>query len=252
MIQVYQGDCLQWMQNIPDKSVDMVLCDLPYGRTKNKWDKIIDPAALWEQYERIIKDNGAIVLFTMQPFTAQMIMSNPKLYRYEWIWEKTQAKGHMNAKKMPMRAHENVEVFYKHLPTYNPQKTTGHERKYCVRNYKREAGSGCYGAEERHTVYDSTERYPRSVQKFSNGDQAKRFHVTQKPVSMCEYFILTYTNAGETVLDNCMGSASTGVACINTGRSFIGGELEPETYKKAAERMRAAGGMVEEMEVEAN
>lgn len=116
----------------------------------------------------------------------------------------------------------------------------------------REAGNGCYGAEDRHTVYDSTERYPRSVQKFGNGDQAKRFHVTQKPVSMCEYFILTYTNAGETVLDNCMGSASTGVACINTGRSFIGGEIEPETYKKAVERMRAAGGTVEEMEVEAN
>jgi site-specific DNA-methyltransferase (adenine-specific) len=205
--------------------------------TKNKWDIPIDFKLLWQQYERIIKDNGAIVLFSMQPFTAKLIMSNLKLYRYEWIWNKTQAKGHLNAKKRPLRAHENIEVFYKHQPVYNPQKTTGHKRKVSRSDYCRE-GDGCYGKEKRKSVYDSTERYPRTVQTYSNGDQSKHYHVTQKPVELCAYLIRTYTNAGDMVLDNCMGGGSTGVAAIQTGRRFIGIELDPESFQISVERIR--------------
>lgn len=241
MIQLLKGDCLKLMQEIPEKSVDMILCDLPYGTTRCRWDSVIEFEPLWQQYERIIKDNGAILLFSSQPFTARLINSNLKLYRYEWIWHKTQAKGHLNAKKMPLRAHENIEVFYKKPPTYNPQKTTGHKRKIARNNYVREAdGSSCYGREKRKTVYDSCERYPVDVVKVSNGDQTKRYHVTQKPVELLEYLIKTYTNEGETVLDNCMGSGSTGVACVNTGRKFIGMELEDKFYKIACERIKEA------------
>lgn len=240
-MQLLKGDCLKLMQDIPDKSIDMILCDLPYGTTRCRWDSVIEFEPLWQQYERIIKDNGAILLFSTQPFTARLINSNLKLYRYEWIWHKTQAKGHLNAKKMPLRAHENIEVFYKKPPTYNPQKTTGHKRKVAKNNYVREAdGGSCYGREKRKTVYDSCERYPVDVVKVSSGDQTKRYHVTQKPVELLEYLIKTYTNEGETVLDNCMGSGSTGVACVNTGRQFIGMELEDKYYKTACERIRKA------------
>lgn len=167
-------------------------------------------------------------------------MSNLKYYRYEWIWRKTQAKGHLNAKRMPLRAHENIEVFYKKPPTYNPQMTHGHKRKIARNQYIREnTGSSCYGAEKRNTVYDSTDRYPVDVQTFSNGDQTHRYHVTQKPVSLLEYLIKTYTNEGETVLDNCMGGGSTGVACIRTGRQFIGMELDAAAFEVAKARIEA-------------
>ncbi|WP_405382691.1 DNA-methyltransferase [Phascolarctobacterium sp.] len=236
--ELLQGDCLELMRQIPDKSVDMILCDLPYGTTKNSWDSVIDPVELWGGYNRIIKDNGAIVLFSAQPFTSQLVMSNLKYYRYEWIWRKTQAKGHLNAKRMPLRAHENIEVFYKKPPTYNPQMTHGHKRKFARNQYVREnTGASCYGSEKRNTVYDSTDRYPVDVQTFSNGDQTHRYHVTQKPVSLLEYLIRTYTNEGETVLDNCMGGGSTGVACIRTGRQFIGMELDKAAFEIAKERI---------------
>lgn len=246
-MQLLKGDCLKLMQDIPGKSIDMILCDLPYGTTNCGWDNVIEFEPLWQQYERIIKDNGAIVLFSSQPFTAKLINSNLKLYRYEWIWHKTNPKGHLNAKKMPLRAHENIEVFYKKPPTYNPQKTTGHKRKVARNTYVREAdGSSCYGREKRNTVYDSCERYPVDVIKVSNGDQTKRYHVTQKPVELLEYLIKTYTNEGETVLDNCMGSGSTGVACVNTGRRFIGIEIDDSYYKTACERIKEAEKKQEE------
>lgn len=191
-------------------------------------------------YNRIIKDNGAILLFSTQPFTAQLVNSNKKNYRYEWIWRKTQAKNHLNAKRQPLRAHENIEVFYKKPPVYNPQMTHGHKRKVCTQNYTREnTGASCYGREVRKTHYDSTDRYPVDVLTYSNGDQTKRYHTTQKPVELLEYLIRTYTNEGDTVLDNCMGGGSTGVACLRSGREFIGMEINPEIYRIAKERIEA-------------
>lgn len=239
-MKLLNGDCLQLMKQIPDKSIDMILCDLPYGTTKCKWDSVIPFETLWREYNRIIKDNGAIVLFSSQPFTAQLVCSNIKNYRYEWIWRKTQAKNHLNAKKQPLRAHENIEVFYKKPPVYNPQMTHGHKRKVCTRNYTREnTGASCYGREVRNDHYDSTDRYPVDVQTFSNGDQTKRYHVTQKPVDLLAYLIRTYTNEGDTVLDNCMGGGSTGIACLQTGRKFVGIEIDPDTFKIAKDRIEA-------------
>lgn len=239
-MKLLNGDCMQLMKQIPDKSIDMILCDLPYGTTKCKWDSVIPFETLWREYNRIIKDNGAIVLFSSQPFTAQLVCSNIKNYRYEWIWRKTQAKNHLNAKKQPLRAHENIEVFYKKPPVYNPQMTHGHKRKVCTRNYTREnTGASCYGREVRNDHYDSTDRYPVDVQTFSNGDQTKRYHVTQKPVDLLAYLIRTYTNEGDTVLDNCMGGGSTGIACLQTGRKFVGIEIDPDTFKIAKDRIEA-------------
>lgn len=239
-MKLLNGDCLQLFKDIPDKSIDMILCDLPYGTTRCEWDNVIDFSALWGGYNRIIKDNGAILLFSTQPFTAQLVNSNLKNYRYEWIWRKTQAKNHLNAKRQPLRAHENIEVFYKKPPVYNPQMTHGHKRKVCTRNYTREnTGSSCYGREVRKTHYDSTDRYPVDVLTYSNGDQTKRYHTTQKPVELLEYLIRTYTNEGDTVLDNCMGGGSTGVACLRSGREFIGMEINPEIYRIAKERIEA-------------
>ena len=232
------GDCLELMNRIPDSSIDMVLSDLPYGTTRCRWDTPINLQELWKQYRRVVKENGAIVLFSAQPFTTELISSNKAMYRYEWIWHKTQAKNHLNAKRQPLRAHENIEVFYKKPPVYNPQMTHGHKRKVCTNNYTREAtGDGCYGSEKRKTFYDSTDRYPVDVQTFSNGDQTHRYHVTQKPVDLLAYLIQTYTNPGDVVLDNCMGGGSTGVACVQTGREFVGIELDPEYYQIAKERI---------------
>lgn len=228
-IDLIKGDCLLLMDNIPNKSIDMVLCDLPYGTTQNKWDSIIPLEKLWEKYRRVIKDDGVIVLFAQTPFDKVLGCSNLKMLRYEWIWEKTSATGHLNAKKMPMKAHENILVFYKKLPTYNPQKTTGHKRKVSKAEHKINCVKTTNYGEHGLTTYDSTERYPRSVQVFKTDKQKEALHPTQKPVSLLEYLIKTYTNEGETVLDNCMGSCSTGIACINTNRNFIGIELD-DTY----------------------
>lgn len=237
----YNIDCLEGMKEIDDKSIDMILCDLPYGTTNCSWDIVIPFDDLWKQYERIIKDNGAIVLFGSQPFTSILVTSNLKLFRYEWIYEKTQPSGHLNAKKMPMKYHENVLVFYKKPPTYNPQKTTGHKRKVSKGQIttKSQLGKGCYGVAEKGANYDSTERYPKSIQCFSNGlMKQKSIHPTQKPVELLEYFILTYTNEGEVVLDNCAGSCSTGIACYNTKRNFIGFEKDKEIFLRGNERLK--------------
>lgn len=237
---IKQGDCLELMKDIPDGSIDMILCDLPYGTTACKWDVIIPFEPLWGQYNRIIKDNGAIVLFGTQPFTSMLVCSNLNMFKYEWIYEKTQPSGHLNAKRMPMKYHENVLVFYKNQPTYNPIKTFGHNRKVSKGQIvsKDVVGTVCYGAQEKGANYDSTERYPKSIQCFSNGlMKQKSIHPTQKPVALLEYLIKTYTNDGETVLDNCMGSGSTGVACIHTNRNFIGMELDENYFNIAKERI---------------
>lgn len=232
------GDCLELMNRIPNGSIDMALSDLPYGTTRCRWDTPINLQELWKQYRRVVKENGAIVLFSAQPFTTELISSNKAMYRYEWIWRKTQPSGFMNAKKMPLRTHENIEIFYRKPPTYNPQMTHGHQRKTATAYGTRESdGSSCYGREERNYTYDSTDRYPVDVLQYSTGDKAKRLHPTQKPVDLLEYLVKTYTNPGETILDNCMGAGSTGIACMNTGREFVGIELDPEYYQIAKERI---------------
>lgn len=233
---ILNGDCLELMKEIPDGRVDMILCDLPYGTTACKWDTVIPFEPLWEQYKRVIKENGAIALTSQQPFTSALIMSNAGMFRYEWIWCKTEATGHLNAKKAPMKAHENIAVFYKSLPTYNPQKTTGHVRKTAVADRAKKM-SDCYGDQKGVTRYDSTERYPRSTVTFSTDKQHSTIHPTQKPVALFEYLIRTYTNEGETVLDNCAGSGTTGIACINSNRKFILIEKDEGYYAKAKQRI---------------
>lgn len=235
MYKLLKGDCLELMRDIPDASVDMVLCDLPYGTTQNKWDSIIPFDALWREYLRICR--GAIVLTAAQPFTSTLVMSQPGLFKYEWVWEKGNATGFLNAKKQPLRAHESVLVFYREQPTYNPQMTHGHERKTTKR---KTVGSECYGEGNALTVYDPTSRYPRSVQRISSDKQKVALHPTQKPVALMEYLIRTYTNGGDTVLDNCMGSGTTGVACMNTGRRFIGIELDAGYFDVASGRIQSA------------
>lgn len=222
MIKLFKGDCLELMKNIPEGSVDMILCDLPYGTTACKWDTILPFDKLWDQYERIIKTNGAIVLTAAQPFTSALGFSNIKLLRYEWVWEKSSVTGHLNAKRAPMRAHESILVFYKKPPIYNYLKTYGHERKVSRAEHKVNCKeSEVYGKSRRLTSYDSTERYPRSVLKFANGKQKSKLHPTQKPVALFEYLIKTYTNENDLVLDNCAGSGTTGEACFNLNRRAI-------------------------------
>lgn len=227
------GDCLELMNDIPNKSIDLILCDLPYGTTQNKWDAVIPFDKLWAQYNRIIKDNGAIVLFSQMPFGANLIMSNPKMFRYEWVWEKEQGTGHLNAKKMPLKKHENILVFYKHLPTYNPQMREGFKSYTCLSG----KGSANYGKQTQVITENDGTRYPLDVIQF--GRDKGGLHPTQKPVALLEYLIKTYTNEGETVLDNCMGSGSTGVACKNTNREFIGMELDEKYFNIARERLGA-------------
>ena len=236
MINLIQGDCLELMKDIPDCSIDMILCDLPYGRTKNSWDCEIDIEQIWKHYCRIIKENGCIALWAQAPFDKKLACSNMKMFRYEWIVEKTKATGHLNSKKMPMKAHENVLIFYKKLPTYNAQITEGHTP---VHSFTKHTTDGsCYGKTKIGiSGGGSTKRFPRDVLKFKWDTQKSCLHPTQKPVLACEYFIKTYTNEGDVVLDNCMGSGSTGIACVNTNRSFIGMELNEGFFEIAQKRI---------------
>lgn len=239
-IKLICGDCIAEFDKLESESVDMVIADPPYGVTKNKWDSIIPLDSLFKEIRRIIKPSGAVVLFGSGFFTAQLMNAGKILWRYNLIWEKTSPTGFLNANRMPLRAHEDIVVFYKQPPTYNPKKTSGHERKVSKathkQNCKQSDNYGKYGL----TDYDSTERYPRSVLKFSTDKQKKAIHPTQKPVALLEWLIRSYTNPEETVLDFCMGSGSTGIACVNSGRSFIGIEQDFSYFKKAKTRIEEA------------
>jgi len=229
-------DCLVGMRDIPDQSIDMILCDLPYGTTACKWDSVIPFEPLWNQYKRIIKPAAAIVLTTAQPFTSQLVMSCPDWFKYEWVWDKIKGTGFLNAKKQPMRNHENICVFYKNQCTYNPQKTYGHVLKKSFR--KKELQTDVYGQMNNDYMYESAERYPRSIQVFSMDTQNSSLHPTQKPVALFEYLIKTYTNEGETVLDSCIGSGTTAVACIRSKRHFMGFEIEKAYFDIASKRIK--------------
>ncbi|ELW90961.1 DNA methylase family protein [Acinetobacter sp. WC-743] len=233
------GDCLERMKEIESGTVDMILCDLPYGTTCCSWDAVIPFEPLWVEYERVIKPNGAVVLFGAEPFSSHLRLSNLQNFKYDIVWDKVKGVGFLNAKKQPMRNHEIVSVFYKKQCTYNPQKTTGHKLKKSSRG--KHLQTDVYGQMNNDYTYESTERYPRSIQVFSTDTQNSSFHPTQKPVALCEFLIRTYTNEGETVLDNTMGSSTTGVACVNTGRHFIGIEKEQKYFEIAKERIASAG-----------
>lgn len=237
-ITLWCGDCLELMKDIPDNSVDLILCDMPYGTTKNRWDTVLPLDKLWNEYKRISR--GAIILSAQTPFDKLLGASNLPMLRYEWIWEKTHPTGHLNAKRAPMKAHENLLVFYDRQPTYNPIKTSGHKRISSTRCHN-EKESTNYGMQNFSSLeYDSTERYPRSVITFASDKQRIALHPTQKPVALMEYMIRTYTNERDLVLDNCMGSGTTGVACINTNRRFIGIEKDEKYFEIASNRIKDA------------
>ena len=228
---LYLGDCLDIMPRLPAASVDLILCDLPYGTTQNKWDSVIPLDRLWAEYWRIAKPNAAVVLTAQAPFDKALGASSLQNLKYEWIWEKFQGTGHLNAKKQPMKCHENVMVFYRQQCCYNPQMTEG-------RPYTQASGraSTNYGSQASVVTENKGERYPRSVLKMAR-DKDVKIHPTQKPVALMEYLIRTYTNEGDTVLDNCMGSGTTGVACKNTNRNFIGIEKDPVYFEIARKRV---------------
>ena len=231
---IYNEDCLEGMKRIEDKSVDMILCDLPYGTTACKWDTIIPFDKLWEQYERIIKDNGAIVLTASQPFTTMLINSNFDLYRYNWVWEKSRPSNFFFAKKGPMKYHEDITVFYKKLPQYNPIMRKGemsHDSKGGISKIN------ITGTINKRLPNTSNWKYPSTIIKVKSTDSTRNIHPTQKPVELFEYLIKTYTNENETILDNCMGSGTTAIACINTNRNYIGFELDEEYYKASLDRI---------------
>mgnify|MGYP001062722168 CR=1 FL=1 len=236
---LYNMDCLEGMKLIADKSIDMILCDLPYGTTKCKWDVVIPFKPLWEQYERVIKDSGAIVLFGSEPFSSSLRLSKVELFKYDWVWDKVSVVGFANAKKMPLRNIETVSVFYKSQPTYNPQGLIKIEPKKIKngRTHKEKGEKGMTainGGRFKEGYIQEYTNYPKQILTFN---REKGSHPTQKPVALFEYLIKTYTNEGETVLDNCMGSGTTAVACINTNRNFIGFEIDKEYFEKAQKRI---------------
>lgn len=228
-MQRIQGDCLEVMKTIPDASIDMVLCDLPYGVTQNKWDSEIPLSDLWSAYTRLCR--GAIVLTAAQPFTSRLVMSNPEAFKYSWIWEK-EPSGNLNAKRMPMAAHEDVLVFCNTKCPYYPQGLRPTLRK---RGPSDNSKTENYGAQKREAYVQTVTGYPSTILSFAK--DREKIHPTQKPVALMEYLIRTYTNEGDTVLDNCMGSGTTGVACAKAGRKFIGIELDPKYFQIAQERL---------------
>lgn len=232
-MQLMKGDCLELMKGIPDGSVDMVLCDLPYGTTQNKWDSVLPLDQLWAQYKRICK--GAIVLTAASPFDKVLGVSNLRMLKQEWIWRKESGTGFLNAKKAPLKNHENVMVFYAKPGVYNPQMREGFKPYVCKQG---ETKSQNYGDQSGAVTVSDGTRYPLTVLDFPR-DKAK-VHPTQKPVALMEYLIRTYTHEGMTVLDNCFGSGTTGVACVNTGRKFIGIEMDDAYFEIAQKRIKAA------------
>ena len=239
MIDLRKGDCLELMKDLPNESIDMILADLPYGTTQNKWDVIIPLDKLWEQYERIIKENGMICLTSAEPFTSTLITSNKKMFKYDLIWDKKLSSGFLNAKRMPLRRHEQILCFYKKLPTYNPEMVTrGKVRKKGITTETGKHTSN-YG-KFKNSVVENNEYYPTSIIEVSNANRKDKLHPTEKPLELFEYLIKTYTNEGDVVLDNTMGSGTTGVACINTNRNFIGMELDDKYFEIAKARINEA------------
>ena len=236
MIDLRHGDCLEIMKNIPDGSVDMIICDLPYGTTACKWDSIIPFEELWKGYCRIIKDDGAIILFGSEPFTSILICSQISLFRYDLIWDKQKGCDFLNANRKPLKSHENILVFYKKSPTYNKQ--YWYSTPYKKINGNKKQSSVYHDSHDVDTESTDGKRNPLSILSFPR--DGNRVHPTQKPVALLEYLIKTYINEGETVLDNCMGSGSTGVACVNTNRRFIGIELDDKYFEIAKQRIDAA------------
>lgn len=232
MTELYCGDCLDLMQRIPDKSVDMVLCDLPYGMTRCKWDVPLPLDKLWEQYRRVCKDNAAVVLFGAMPFTARLVCSNERDFRYMWVWDKHYKRGFLNAKKQPLRQTENICVFYRAQCKYNPEMRTGKLRTKGNSNKDR----GVYGKYAALRAVNA-QYYPTDILDFPGVPVSELYRSTQKPVALLEYLIRTYTDTGDVVLDNCMGTGSTGVAAVNMGRRFVGIELEPECFEIACRRI---------------
>lgn len=233
---IHEGDCLELMAQMPAASIDMILADLPYGTTRNRWDSVIDLEALWVQYERLIKENGAIVLTAAQPFTAVLTCSNLELFRYDWVWSKTIGSGQLNARRQPLRTHESVLVFYKKQPTYNAQLTEG--TPYTARRAGSQWSGRGYRDQKDHVAKNSGTRLPKSVLHVPN-PRIKGGHPTQKPVELFEYLIRTYTDEGETVLDNVIGSGTTAIAARQCGRHFVGMEKDPAYVTMARTRLAA-------------
>ena len=238
--EIYKGDCLEAMKSIPDKSIDMILCDLPYGTTQNKWDAILPLDELWKHYNRIVKDDGAILLFGSQPFTTILNYSNISNYRYEWVWIKNNSTGFQLANKRPLKKHELISVFYKKQPTYNPQGLI----KYGKIN-KRDSMSESWSEMRSNSYVQQWTNYPTQILEYKHDKQ--KLHPTQKPISLLMYLIRTYTNENETVLDNTMGSGSTGVACMLTDRKFIGIELDDKYFEISKSRLNEAVEKKEEL-----
>ena len=235
-IQLLQGDCLEVMKTIEDNSIDAIITDPPYGTTACKWDSVIDFDLMWEQLNRIIKPNGAIVLFGSEPFSSALRMSNIKNYKYDWIWKKTKPSGHLNAKKQPMRKTEAISIFYQKQCTYNPQGLIeGLFNNNRPSRAKKTKGNYVHGV-EREIGLSKFTNYPNNILEYSNPNN-KTVHPTQKPISLMEYLIKTYTNENETVLDFTMGSGSTGVACVNTNRKFTGIEMDNNYFNIATDRI---------------
>lgn len=230
------GNCLEKMKDIPDKSIDLILCDLPYQKTSCSWDNMIPFEPLWEQYNRIIKDNGAIVLFGSQPFTSMLVVSNLKNFKYSLVWEKQQATNPMCAKKRIMPKHEDILIFYKKQPTYNPQMSYGYKNYIAFNNANKQIGEIYGDLKSKHRNCSDGSRYPTSILKFNT--ERTKLHPTQKPVALLEYLIKTYTQENELVLDNCFGSNSTGVACVNTNRNYIGIEKDGKYFQIGVDRVQ--------------
>ena len=236
-MKLLNGDCLELLNDVDDKSVDMILCDLPYGQTHNKWDSVIPLDKLWKQYKRVIKDNGCITLFGQGMFTADLMYSNKKWWKYNLIWDKVLTNGFLNANRMPLRSHEDIAIFYNKPPTYNPQKVLG--KKNHTKGKVKQNKNNNYG---KHNFVDNSDelgnmKHPKSILTFTRPHSSVMKHPTEKPVEVCEWLIKSYTNEGDVVLDNCMGSGTTGVACKNTNRKFIGMELNKEYFEQAVNRI---------------
>ena len=249
MITLWQGDCLELMKDIPDHSIDCIICDLPYGVTQNPWDSVIDLEDLWKCYKRVITPNGAIILFGQDKFTMKVIQSNESWHRYNLIWNKETPTGFLNANRMPLRVHEDIMIFYENLPVFNPQKYIGNSPSHarCKKNYvptEEATNNHNYGSHMKGDfnaeVLNSNMKFPTSIISCERVPTGKCVHPTQKPVALIEYLIRTYTNEGATILDNCMGSGTVGVACKNLHRNFIGIELDEKYFKIAEKRIRNA------------